>query len=110
VKVNHAVTTFMTPWAGAGAATYAAADALTASTALTDINVKTSVGIAGGTVVVTVMKNDVATGLTCTVAVSTTTCSGSTSVTFAGGDSISVRVVNNSPTAGQDPNVQWSLG
>jgi hypothetical protein len=76
---------------------------------VSDLTVKTSAGIAGGTIVVTVLRNTAVTGITCTVAVSATTCSDATnSQAFSAGDTIAFKVVNSSASMGQDPNVVLS--
>ncbi len=71
---------------------------------LKNLDVKTSAVTGGGTIVITAFKNGAATALTCTVAVTATTCSDtSDSVAYSAGDTMSFRVVNNSGTGGQDP-------
>jgi hypothetical protein len=62
---------------------------------------------ANGTVVYTVVRNGTATSLTCTVTISAGSCSDlSDAVVFAAGDTVSVRIDNNSAGAVRDS--RWS--
>jgi hypothetical protein len=89
--------------------THAETDIPIAAGTVSNLEVKTSVGIAGGTIVVTVLRNGAATGITCTVAVSATTCNDSTdSQAFSAGETIAFEVVNNSASGGQDPTLVLS--
>ena len=63
----------------------------------------------GGTLVFTIMKNEVPTAITCNVTTSTSTCSGGASVLFSAGDRINLSV-RRSDGSDTTRTASWTLG